>query len=54
MKIKNIEKDVTQLIQSDRALQWYNFKLYLVQNLANTILLAEMITALIIGFKRGL
>ena len=35
---KNLEKDVTQLIKSDRALQWYNFKLYLIQNLANTLL----------------
>lgn len=50
---RNLEKDVTQLIKSDRALQWYNFRLYLIQNLANTILLAAMIIALIVGFKRG-
>lgn len=50
---KNLEKDVEQLVKSDRALQWYNFKLYLIQNLANTVLLASMIIALIIGFKRG-
>lgn len=49
----HIKKDINRLVKSDRALQWYNFRLYFIQNIGNVILLGSMLAALIIGFKNG-
>jgi len=50
----HIDNDVSKLIKSDRALQWYNLKFNFIQGMGATLLLASMLIALIIEFKAGL
>jgi ATP-binding cassette, subfamily B, bacterial len=48
----HLSKDVDRLVDSDRALQWYNLKINLFQDIDYTILIAAMLIALVYGLKQ--
>lgn len=51
-EITHLDKDVDQLVNSDRNLQWYNLKVNLFQDIGYTSLIAAMLIALVYGLKQ--
>lgn len=51
-EISHLDKDVDQVVNSDRDLQWYNLKVNLYQDIGHTILIAAMLIALVYGLKK--
>lgn len=48
-----IDKDIDQLVATDRKLQWRTLKFNFIQGLSVTLLIGSMLTALIYGSTRG-
>ena len=48
-----IDKDIDQLVETDRRLQWRTLKFNFIQGLSVTLLIGSMLTALIYGSTRG-
>ncbi|MCH9715940.1 MAG: ABC transporter ATP-binding protein, partial [Gammaproteobacteria bacterium] len=52
-QISHIAKNLTALVNCDRAFQWYNLKVHFVQGLGVTVLMVSMLVALLQGLKAG-
>ena len=52
-EISHIDRNATQVVKHDRALQWYNLKINFFQGIGLTTLISTMLTTLMIGAKQS-
>jgi ATP-binding cassette subfamily B protein len=51
-ELRHLNQDVNRLVDSDRALQWYNLKVNTLQDIGYTLLITAMLIALVYGIKQ--